>query len=119
MGQMDPSEPMDTASHGRQGALSVLRNRNFARIFFAGVTSTAGFSIGQVALTWIVYANTGSALDIAYIGISFVLASVVFSLLAGALVDRHERRRLMVVSDAIRATSLAALIACLLIIGSN
>jgi hypothetical protein len=44
---------------------SVLSNRNFARIFFAGVASTSGFSIGQVTLTLIVCNETHSPLDVA------------------------------------------------------
>ncbi len=103
----------------RRGSLSVLRNRNFARLFFAGVTSISGFSIGQVALTWIVYSVTGSALNVALIGVSFIVASVIFSLLAGALVDRHERRLLMIISDIIRAASLAVLTVWFLIAGFN
>ena len=98
---------------------AVLRNRDFARLFFAGVTSSSGFAIGQVALTWVVYAETNSAPDIALIGVSFILASVVFSLLAGAVVDRYERRKLMVVSDIIRAASLGGLVLWLVLLGFN
>ena len=98
---------------------AVLKNGDFARLFFAGVTSASGFSIGQVALTWIVYAETNSAPDIALIGVSFILASVVFSLLAGALVDRYERRKLMVVSDIVRAASLGGLVLWLVLVGFN
>jgi hypothetical protein len=101
----------------RPGTLSVLRNRRFARLFAAGSTSIAGFSIGQVALTVVVYDDTRSPLDVAYIGVSFVIAAVLFSLLAGALVDRYERRKLMVVSDLVRAASLAFLVAFLLVFG--
>jgi len=111
------SEPGTLEKHQQTGMLSVLRNRNFARLFYAGATSTAGFAIGQVALTWIVWTKTSSSLDVAYIGVSFIVAAVVFSLAAGALVDRHERRRLMVLSDLVRAGTLAALVAFLLIIG--
>ena len=93
--------------------LSIFRNKNFARLFSAGAASMAGFAIGQIAMIWEVDANTGSstasALPIAYIGVSFEVASVVFSLVAGALVDRHERRRLMVLSDLVRAGALATL----------
>jgi MFS family permease len=99
--------------------LSVLHNRNFARLFYAGATSTAGFAIGQVALTWIVWTNTSSSLDVAYIGVSFIAAAVIFSLAAGALVDRHERRKLMVLSDLVRAGTLAALVVSLLVLGFN
>ena len=96
---------------------TVLRNRSFARLFFAGATSASGFAIGQVALTVLVYNTTKSALDVAYIGVSFTVASIIFSLVAGALVDRHERRKLMVLSDLARAGSLAVLIACLVTFG--
>lgn len=96
---------------------TVLRNRSFARLFFAGATSASGFAIGQVALTVLVYNTTQSALDVAYIGVSFTVASIIFSLVAGALVDRHERRKLMVLSDLARAGSLAVLIACLVTFG--
>ncbi len=96
---------------------SVLKNRNFARLFSAGATSTAGFAIGQVALTWVVWDSTHSALAVAYIGVSFILAAVIFSLLAGALVDRHERRMLMVLSDLARAGTLGALVVVLLVFG--
>jgi MFS family permease len=103
----------------RPGTLSVLRNRNFARLFAAGATSIAGFSIGQVALTIVVYNYTRSPLDVAYIGVAFILASVVFSLAAGAMVDRYERRKLMVTSDLVRAASLALLIAYMILFGFN
>jgi len=104
---------------GRSWSPGILKNRNFARLFFAGVTSASGFAIGQIALTWIVYNTTKSALDVAYIGVSFVAASVVFSLAAGALVDRHERRKLMVMSDLARAASLGTLVFYLLFFGFN
>jgi MFS family permease len=44
---------------------------------------------------------------------------VVFSLVAGALVDRHEWRKLMVLSDLARAGSLALLVITLVTIGFN
>jgi len=40
---------------------------------------------------------------VAYIGVPFIAAAVIFSLTAVALVDRHERRKLMVLSDLVRA----------------
>ncbi len=96
---------------------TVLRNRNFARLFYAGATSAAGFAIGQIALTWVVWTNTASPIDVAYVGVAFILAAVVFSLAAGALVDRHERRRLMVLSDLARAATLGALVGVLVVFG--
>ena len=113
------SETDAPGTSARPGAFSVLRNKNFARLFYAGATSTAGFAIGQVALTWIVWNKTSSSIDVAYIGVSFIAAAVVFSLAAGALVDRNERRMLMVLSDLVRAATLAALVVSLLVMGFN
>ena len=98
---------------------SVLRNRNFAKIFLAGVASASGFSIGQIALVLIVVANTGSSFDVGFVGVAFILASVIFSLAAGAMVDRYERRRLMVVSDLARAAILVVLVVTLIFVGFN
>jgi len=113
------SETDAPGTPAHRGIFSVLRNKSFARLFYAGATSTAGFAIGQVALTWIVWTNTSSSLDVAYIGVSFIFAAVIFSLAAGALVDRHERRKLMVLSDLVRAGTLAALVVSLLVVGFN
>jgi MFS transporter, DHA3 family, macrolide efflux protein len=113
---MTDAPPPRTSDHG---PLAVLRNRNFSRLFFAGAASLMGFSVGQVALTWIVYAQTGSALNVALVGVSFTVASVVFSLLAGALVDRQERKRLMIVSDLVRALSLGGLTIVFFVAGFN
>jgi len=39
------------AASGGSNPLRVLRNRNFARLYFAGAASTAGSAIGQVAIS--------------------------------------------------------------------
>ncbi len=125
-GEENPTAGPGDASVAEKGPMSrnsnplrVLRNRNFARLFFAGATSIAGFAIGQVAVTWLVYAQTKSAIDVAFIGASYFLAVVVFSLLAGTLVDRQERKRLMIIADVVRCATLAATTAFLYLFGFN
>jgi len=92
-------------------------NRSFARLYFAGATSVGGFAIGQIALSWLVFSSTGSSIDIAFLGMAFLAASVSLSLVGGTLVDRQDRRRLMVVADVVRASSLAVLVLVLLAAG--
>jgi MFS transporter, DHA3 family, macrolide efflux protein len=113
------SEAHSAPSPKTTNPLRVLRNRNFARLFFAGAASQAGFAIGQVAITWLVYTVTKSAIDIAFIGISFFLAVIAFSLLSGTVVDRQERRRLMIISDVVRCAALAAATVYLYLFGFN
>jgi MFS family permease len=97
----------------------VLKNRNFARLFFAGAASIAGFSIGQVALSYLVYTSTHSSVDIAFTGVAFTVALVSFSLFGGTMADRQDRRILMIVSDGVRAVSLALVAIALIVLGFN
>ncbi|MCI4369499.1 MAG: MFS transporter, partial [Thermoplasmata archaeon] len=90
--------------------LGLLGNVAFQRLFFAGIASSAGFAIAEVCLVWMIFANTGSSLDVAFYGISGIVAGIAFSLVSGTLVDRYDLRRLMVASDAGRAAMMLALV---------
>ncbi len=91
------------------GEQNVLRNGNFRRLYVASVTSAAGASVAVVSVAWLVYAETGSALAITYVGLASIVPGLVLGLLAGALADRYNRRRVMVVSDVSRAAIMAGL----------
>jgi MFS transporter, DHA3 family, macrolide efflux protein len=97
----------------------VLKNRNFARLFFAGAASIAGFSIGQVAINYFVYTSTHSSVDLAVTGVAFTVALVSLSLFGGTLADRQDRRVLMIVCDGVRAVSLALVAVALIFFGFN
>ncbi len=73
----------------------------------------AGSAISSVCLIWIVAVETGSALDVALLGTANLVAAILFSTLGGTLVDRYNRRRLMILSDVARAAALAAVVAVL------
>jgi MFS family permease len=81
------------------------------------VTSAVGGSITGVSLSWLIYHYTGSTLDIAYLGLTGVVPGVVLGLLAGVLADRYDRRRLMVTSDIVRASTMAGLAVALHFVG--
>jgi MFS family permease len=102
------AEPPEARNASQSG---LLRNRSFVRLFSADATSIGGQSLGTVALTWLVFSRTGSAADVAYVALSNMLAVIAFSLFAGTLVDRRDRRRMMIYSDAFRAVSIAVLAA--------
>jgi MFS transporter, DHA3 family, macrolide efflux protein len=111
-GSRDPRDANVSSNPAR-----VLRNRNFAHLFLAGTASTSGFSLGQVALTWLVFTTTRSAIDVAYLALASTVASTVLSLVGGTLADRQDRRRLMILSDLSRALGLAILSAYLYLAG--
>jgi MFS family permease len=95
----------------------MFRNPGFVRVFSAGLGSTAGSAIAGICLVWIVWAATGSALDIGLLGTSGLVAAIAFSVFGGTLVDRYDRRRLMVLSDVSRAAALAVVVLVLVRFG--
>ncbi len=115
MTEPPPAEPARPPKSSNP--LRVLKNPRFARLFSAGVASTAGTAIGQVAIVWFVYSVTKSAIDVALVGISYFAAITVFSLLAGTLVDRQDRRRLMILADIGRCATLGVMTAVLYVFG--
>jgi len=95
--------PAPRSAYGR-----LLTNRGYARVLFAGLGSTAGSAISAVCLVWIVFAATGSPLDVGLLGAAWLIAGVLFSVFGGTLVDRYDRRRLMIGTDLARAAAMAS-----------
>jgi MFS family permease len=76
--------------------LRALAYRNY-RLFFAGqVVSLVGTWITMTATNWLVYRLTGSALLLGVIGFAGQFPAFLFGPLAGILVDRWDRHRLLV-----------------------
>lgn len=91
----------------------LLGNAGYARVFVAGLGSTAGSSIASVCLVWIVFVATGSPLDVGLLAAAWLIASVLFSVFGGTLVDRYDRRRLMIGADLARAAAMGVVAAVL------
>lgn len=87
---------------------ALFRNPDYLRVFSAGLGSVAGSAIAAVCLVWLVAERTGSALDVGLLAVAWVAASLVCSVFGGTLVDRYDRRRLMIGSDAARAVAMGA-----------
>lgn len=99
--------------------LRVLGHRSFRLLWLGSVVSSLGTAIGTVVLTWVVFTTSHSPIYVALLGVVGFLPSVLFGLLAGALVDRVDRRRLMVACDAARLVTLGGLAAYTLLFGVN
>ena len=73
------------------------------RVLLAQALSSMGSSITAVALAVMVFDLTGSVLHMGAVLAASTLPLVVMSFVGGALLDRFEARRLMVISDLARA----------------
>ncbi|MGH7404314.1 MAG: MFS transporter [Candidatus Methylomirabilales bacterium] len=89
------------------GFLALMRNRNYALLWASQGVSQLGDRFHWVAISLWVYAVTKSALAVSYAIIALMVGPAVVGLFAGALVDRWNRKRTMVVSDLIRGALVA------------
>src|SRR5438094_3513586 len=77
-----------------------LQHRNF-RLFFGGQSiSLVGTWITRVATSWLIYRLTGSALLLGIAGFAGQIPTLIITPFAGVLVDRMDRRKIMLVTQA-------------------
>jgi MFS family permease len=82
---------------------AVLRKRAFVYIWSAQLVSTIGDALTSLAAGIIVYRLTGSALSVGLMLMATAVPALVFGLIAGVVVDRYDRKRIMVAADLLRA----------------
>lgn len=83
--------------------MSLWHNRNFAMLLIARGISVLGDSLGGLAIGWLVYEITGSKVAMGSLMISLTVSMSLVRLFGGPLVDRMDRRLLMVITDWARA----------------
>jgi MFS family permease len=77
-----------------------LQHRNF-RLFFGGQSiSLVGTWITRVATSWLVYRLTGSELLLGVASFAGQIPTLIITPFAGVLVDRHDRRRILLWTQA-------------------
>src|SRR5205807_2777283 len=92
------------------GQLALIgRNPSFRLLFLATLGSLLGTWLATIALTVDVWDRTHSGSWVSALLISVFLPAIVIGLVVGPLLDRLERRRLMIASDLGRALVFAAL----------
>jgi MFS family permease len=85
------------------GFLGLLReNRNYRFMWSGQIVSEIGDHYNNVAVFALALANTGSGLVVAGILISRAICAVLAGPIAGVLLDRMDRKRIMIISDLVR-----------------
>ncbi len=90
---------------------SALRHRNFRLYWTGALASLVGTWVQQTAQTYLVWELTRSPLATSLPLFFFTLPSLLFSLLGGVIVDRVDRRRLLLVTQSLFAAQAAVLTA--------
>ncbi|MGA7228456.1 MAG: MFS transporter [Acidimicrobiia bacterium] len=88
----------------------LLRVRDFRLLWLAQIGSDFGDNLTFLSLMILVQRLTGSTVALAGLMIAAALPALVFGVLSGVYVDRFDRRRTMIVSDAIRGILILALV---------
>lgn len=88
---------------GRSGLRRALARPGFRGLFAAQTISRWGDTFNSVALVILVYRLTGSGLNVAGTVAFEIVPVVLLGFVAGAIVDRYPRRRVMVTADLGRA----------------
>lgn len=93
--------------------LRALNSRNYRLYFIGQLVSLAGTWMQQIAMSWLVYRLTESALILGVMGFASQLPILLFAPLGGVWSDRFDRRRLLIWTQTLsmlQAVALAALV---------
>ena len=88
---------------------SIIKNRNFALMWLGHLISHAGDAVFMIALPWLMLDITGSKSLTSLVSMSAYLPAVLFGLFAGIVVDRYNRKLIMIYSDILRSLLVAVI----------
>lgn len=83
--------------------------RSFRLLWFGQLVSVSGTQLRLVAVPYQIFLLTGSSLDVGLLGLFQAVPFIAFALFGGAIADRFDRRRLLLVTQVCLAGCSAAL----------
>jgi MFS family permease len=83
-------------------------NRNYRNLWLGSVITQLGDWFNLIASAELIRALTNSDIALSYLFIARFLPLFVFSPIAGVLADRYDRRRIMIITDLLRAGTVLA-----------
>src|SRR6478672_2714632 len=97
------SAPAGTEDH------PLRRNRDFNLLWVGQVASELGANVAAIAFPLLVLATTGSPVMAGIVAAAGFLPDLVLAVPAGALVDRWNQKRVMIVTDCVCAAAFGSL----------
>ncbi len=89
------------------GFLGLMRNRNYGLLWWGQLVSELGNRFHWVAVSLWVYSATGSATAVSFAVSSMFIGGLFVGLWAGVIVDRFDRKKILIVSDLVRGVLVA------------
>ncbi|HSV74113.1 MAG TPA: MFS transporter [Chthonomonadales bacterium] len=103
--------PIDDPSSAARGAFSALRHRDFRLYWIGACVSFVGSWVQIVAMGLFVYERTGSTEALGLVGLVGGLPTLALMLFGGAIADRVDRRRAVLLTQSLFALNALALTA--------
>lgn len=111
--ELEDDAPQPSSVKREKGAIwRALRHRNYRLFFLGQIVSLVGSWMTQLAMSWLVYRLTNSALLLGLTGFAGQIPTFVIAPFAGVWLDRQNRHRVLVCTQAlamIQSLALAAL----------
>lgn len=92
------------------GLLRPSRHRDFSLLWWGGLVSIAGDWMLMAVLPYVVYLTTGSTVATAGMTVAELAPGIVLGSWAGVLVDRWDRRRVLIVANLLEAVTVCGLL---------
>jgi MFS family permease len=100
---------VDSARPGFRSALVAFRYRNFALFWTGALLSNTGTWVQNITVPFVVFQLTSSPLWVGVAAFTQLLPLALFSVVGGALADRHQRRTILLVTQSVSALLALAL----------
>ncbi len=109
------TSPLTSEDSAQQSHIPLWRNRDYMLLWSGQAISLVGTGVTQTAFPLLVWDLTHSAALVGLIGGLGTLPYLFLSLPAGALIDRWDRKRVMILCDVGRALNLVSVIIALML----
>jgi MFS family permease len=96
-----PDQP--ATEPAEESAYAVLRNANYTRYLTGRFVASLGQQMLFVAVDWELYRRTGSALSLAFVGLSFMIPMILCTLPAGHFADTFNRKKIILATTLVLA----------------
>jgi MFS family permease len=90
------TEVVEDAPPARASAFRALRHRNYRLYFFGQLTSLAGTWMQSAAQSWLVLKLTNSSMMLGVVSFAQFMPILLVGLFAGVVIDRIDRRRMLI-----------------------
>lgn len=93
------AEPEQIASPGVRHSFRAFRHRDYALFWSGAITSNTGGWLSNLTVPFVIYGITHSALWVGLVSVFQFVPNIVLGPVGGVLADRHDRRRVLLVTQ--------------------